>query len=217
MRKTGKLKSLFQAIKKNFILIIAVTVIVMLLGVLYAKMLVTPLYTSSVEVMVSESSGAETADCIVFMQNDVVLQKVTENLEGKYTLSRIKSMLTFEQVNDSSFIRITADTPSPEDSRQLCLAVAENAEKVIEETLYADALTIIGTANTPENASSPDVFMYGLAGAVIGLVICLIVVYVKAIRDNTIKDKHSVTENFDLPFFGEIPPFDTDSDYRNQG
>lgn len=217
MRKTCRIKSLFRALKKNFVLIVAVTVIVMLLGVLYAKLFVTPLYTSSVEVMVSDDSYTTPSTCIAFMKNDVVLQKVTESMEGKYTVSQIRSMLSFERVDDSMFVRITADTPSPEVSRQLCVAVADYTKETIMENTGVDNIIIVGTANTPVSASSPDLLLYGVAGAIIGFVICSIGVCIRALKDNTIKDKRTLTENFDLPFFGEIPAYDTDCDSGDRG
>jgi len=237
VRKTTiDLKSLFQVFKKNWVLIIAVAVIVMLLAVMYAKLFITPLYTSSIEVMVDNrnsttnnptnsevlSSQELTSTYIVFMKNDMVLKAATEEVNNKYpndrySLGQVRSMLNFSQINNAMFIKITADTPSAILSRDLCIAVAQQAEKAIEATMGIDTIKIVGTASTPKAPSSPNIALYGLIGAVAGFAGCFVILLILAMRDNTIKDKHTVKEYFDLPFFGEIPSFDTAKGSRDYG
>lgn len=233
MRKTTiDLKSLFHVFKKNCVLIIAVAIIVMLAAVVYAKTLVTPLYKSQIIIMIDNRNSEEetptvgdvtssqqlTATYMAVLEDNVVIEKAREALDGRYTVPQIKNMVDVSQVNDAMIIKITADTPSPEDSRALCNAIAEAGEKEIEAMLNIDNIKIVGEANTPVTPSSPNVTMYGLIGAVLGFGACYVILFILSIKDNTIKDKHTLKEHFDLPFFGEIPSFNTPSKgYKKYG
>ena len=41
-----------------------------------------------------------------------------------------------------------------------------------------------------------------------GFAVSYVAFYIRAVRDNTITGKNTIVENFDVPFFGEIPSFD---------
>ncbi len=224
MRKTTiDLKSLFQVFKKNWVLLVAVAIIGMLGAVIYAKTLVTPLYKSQISIMIDNRISNETnptvgevtssqqlaATYMTLLDETVILEQAEEAMDGKYTVSKIRAMTDFTQVNDAMIIRITAETPSPDDSKALCDAIAKYGEIEIEKLYKVDNVGIVGTANTPVAPSSPNITMYALVGTVLGFGICYVVLFVLSMRDNTIKDKHTVKENFDLPFFGEIPSFTT--------
>ncbi len=238
MRKSAvDLKSLFQVFKKNVVLLLLVSILMGMAGVFYAQLAITPLYTSSIEVMVDNRSSGDvnptngevissqelTSTYIVFMKNDLVLKKATEDVNKKYpkgekySVGQVRSMLSFSQINDAMFIKITANTPSANRSKDLCIAVAKQAKKAIEETMGVDTIKIVGTANTPTSPSSPNVPLYGAAGLAVGFIGCYAILYILALRDNTIKDKHSLKEYFDLPFFGEIPSFNTTKGSKGYG
>lgn len=221
MRKTVDLKSLLQVLRKNFVLIALISAITLLAGVLYAKLVVTPTYVSSVKIYVNNkvsdtekityndiiSSHELVSTYMVFMNDNVVFQKVAEGMDGKYSVSKVKSMLTFDQVGDSTFIRITAESSSPEDSQKLCSLTADNAKSIIESITHTQNVTIYGAADTPDRPVSPSIPMYALLGFIIGFVVSYIVFFIKAAKDNTIKGRDTILENFNIPFFGEIPSF----------
>lgn len=222
MHKNVDLKSLLQVLKKRFVMIALISVITMLAGVLFAKLLITPTYVSSVKIYVNNkvddtdkitqgditSSQELISTYMVFMNDNEVFQRVAEGMNGKYSANKVKSMLSFEQVGDSTFIRITAESYSPEDAQKLCSLTAENAKKIIESTAKVQNIEIYGTANTPDRPVSPVISMYALLGFIVGFIVSYTVFYVKAFRDNTIKGKNTVIEHFDVSFFGEVPSFD---------
>ena len=124
MHKNVDLKSLLQVLKKRFVMIALISVIAMLAGVLFAKLVITPTYVSSIKIYVNNKVGdtdkmtqgdiASSQELIstymVFMNDNEVFQRVAEGMNGKYSANKVKSMLSFEQVGDSTFIRITAES-----------------------------------------------------------------------------------------------------------
>lgn len=222
MHKNVDLKSLLQVLKKRFVMIALISVIAMLAGVLFAKLVITPTYVSSVKIYVNNkvgdtdkmtqgditSSQELISTYMVFMDDNEVFQKVAEGMNGKYSARKVKEMLSFEQVGDSTFIKITAESYSPEDAQKLCSLTAENAKKTIESTTKLQNIEIYGTANTPDRPASPSIFMYALLGFLVGFLISYVVFYIKNAGDNTIKGKNTIVELFDIPFFGEVPSFD---------
>ncbi len=222
VRKTVDLKSLMQVLRKNFVLIVLISVITLLGGVLFAKLAITPTYISSVKVYINNkvgdtdkmtqgdivSSQELVSTYLVFMNDTEVFQKVAEGMNGKYTVAQIKQMLSFEQVGDSTFISITAETPSPEDSQKMCELTSSHAKTIIESITKIQNIEIYGTANTPEKPASPNIAMYALLGFIIGFAVSYIVFYIRDTKDDTIKGKSTILENFDIPFFGEVPSFD---------
>ena len=222
MHKTVDLKSLLQVLRKYFILIASISIITMLSAVLYAKVAVTPLYVSSIKVYVnnkaSESEKMTTGDIMssqelvasymVFMDDNAVYQLVAEAMDGKYSVSRIKSMLSFEQIGDSSFIRITAQSPSAEASQKICTVTAENAKTVIESVTKIQNVEVYGTANTPVAPSSPNLLMYALLGFLLGFAVTYFILFIRIAKDKTIKGKETILAHYTVPFFGEVPSFD---------
>lgn len=223
MDRSISLKSLLAVFKKNLVFILLSSVIFAIGGVVFAKTMVTPLYGSSIEIFVNNkitdqniisssdinSSQQLTSTYIVFMKNDEVLSKVAESMGGKYSVTKIRSMLTFSQISNAMFVKIVAKTPSADDSSKICTLVAENAKKVIEDVTKVENMEIVGTANTTTSPVSPNVGLYAVLGFLIGLVGSFVIFYILAYKDTTIKDKESVLEIINAPFFGEIPSFNT--------
>ena len=225
MRKEFNLKNILNVLRKQAKYIIIITVAATVAAILIAVLLIKPQYTSSIEVMVnnkaSDGTGITTSDIvssqeltstyIVFMRNDEVLKQVAEDLGGKYSLGQIRGMLSYSQINDAMFIRITAVAPDPADSRDICTSVAQNAKRVILNTTEVDNLKIVGTANMPNSPSSPNVPLFAVTGFIAGLVISFIIFYAVAASDNTIKDKGSLELRYGFPIFGDVPSFDQNS------
>lgn len=223
MDKSINLKSMLAVFRKNLIFILLASVIFSIGGVVFAKMFVTPMYSSSIEIFVNNkatdqniisnsditSSQQLTSTYIVFMENDAVMGKVLEDMNGKYTISRLRNMLTFSQINDAMFVKVEAKTPSPDDSREICISVAKNAKQVIESITKVENLEIVGTAKTSTVPASPNLSLYAVLGFLLGFVGSFAIFYIFAYRDTTVKDKDSVLEIVNAPFFGEIPSFGT--------
>ena len=226
MRKVDKsinLKSLVAVFKKNLVFILLSSIVFAIGGVVFAKTMVTPLYGSSIEIFVNNkitdqniisssdisSSQQLTSTYIVFMKNDAVMSKVVEDMGGKYTISRLRNMLTFSQINDAMFVKVEAKTPSADDSRDICMSVARNAKQVIEAITKVENIEIVGTAKTSTVPASPNLSLYAVLGFLIGLIGSFAIFYILAYKDTTIKDKESVLEIINAPFFGEIPSFNS--------
>ena len=226
MKKSVDLQSLLFVFKKYFIWILLITIIVGVVGAFGAKILITPLYSSSIEVFVNNKAGQTdststitnsdiqtsqelTATYIVFMKNNEVLGAVQKEMninypDMRYSAKQIKKMLSFEQINDSMWIKITALTPDKKYSQALCESVATNAMKVIKKTTGVENIKVVGTATLADSASSPNIPMYAILFAVVGFVVSYIIFYLSVSHDNTIDDKTTI-ENMGLAFFGEIP------------
>lgn len=222
MRKTVDLKSLLQILRKNLILIAFISIITLLAGVLFAKLAITPTYVSSIKIYINNkvsdtdkvtqgdilSSQELASTYMIFMNDNEVLQKVAEGMDGKYTLNSIRNMVSFEQIANSTFIQITAESFSPEDSKRLCELTASNAKAIIESITKIQNIEIYGTANMPDHPASPSIPMYALLGFIVGFAVSYIIFYIRTARDTTIKGKNTLIGNFDVPFFGEVPSFD---------
>ena len=106
MRKTTiDIKTLFQVFKKNWAIIIASAIILMMGAVIYANTLVTPMFTSQIDVMIDNRSSNEenptinevtssqqlTATYITVMENEQVVLKEVKNktVDGVVIITKV--------------------------------------------------------------------------------------------------------------------------------
>jgi capsular polysaccharide biosynthesis protein len=132
---------------------------------------------------------------------------VIEGLGGILTQDDLEKYVTIVAVEDTEVVRISATTESIALSAQICNTYADVAPGVLERVVQAGSVEIIGAATQDPEPVSPNIPRNSAIGALAGLIIAIIVVYLKFAFDTTVKTAADLKQRIDIPVLGEIPAF----------
>ncbi|MBE6562684.1 MAG: hypothetical protein E7660_03010 [Ruminococcaceae bacterium] len=187
-----------------------------------------PLYTASATMYVSNSNDVKyiysTSDtynaqklietCSVVIKTNKVIDKVVEQLDGKYKASEIRGSINVSSVQETEVMQITCTTDDPNKSAEVCNAILVVVPDILKENIKVGAAEILDEAQVPTAKTNlpsfKQPFVYGVAAAVIAAVI-IVVAY---LLDTRIKSKEEITAQYGIPVLSDIPNFNVKAKER---
>lgn len=225
MKEEISLKFIFDIIKSRIILILSATIIVAVAVALITEFYITPKYTSSIKLCVV-SDVAVTDTSISGKRNEYLYaQDIIETcieaintgdayaemnaklreLDSSYENTKITSSdLNISQVNSTSVLLITATTPDPALSYNVCKAFEKMASERIPKV--GDVKTeLLDSPVEAISPSSPNLLKNSVIGALGGFFICTAIVILIEMLDNTVKDGEELAKQMGILLLAEIP------------
>lgn len=139
------------------------------------------------------------------LRSDSFLLTVSEDIGGKYTHSQIADMLSMTAVNQTELLEISVLCPDPYDAYKITGSIIKNAGDEIERVVDGGSVRIIDNASMPSAPSTPNVYKNTAIGALIGLVIGAIAIFLMEILDTRVKPNDDLQTKYSIPVLGEIP------------
>ncbi|WP_239775983.1 Wzz/FepE/Etk N-terminal domain-containing protein [Mammaliicoccus sp. K-M42] len=221
MEETIDLSKLFAILKKNIKYLIILPVVFLILSMVLTFVLMTPKYSTSTQVLVNQK---ETDSQLMAqqVQSDLqlvntyseilksprILDKVSKNLKGKYSSGEIAGMLTVSNHAESKILNITVENESRENAGKVANEIANVFSKEVSDIMNVDNVSILSKADNNGSKVSPKPLLNAIVGVFLGLIIALIIIFLKEILDKRIKTEEDVEEQLDLPVLGTIQRFD---------
>lgn len=190
-----------------------------LLAFLITFFVVTPLYTASVSMYVSNNdnrsnSTITTSDLsasqslvstyIVVLKSDTLLTKVAEKLDNNYSVEELRKMLTAESIDGTEAFRVSIINKDPKMAQKISNYIADVAPDEIIRVVKAGNVEVIDRAKLPDQADWPLARNTAI-GLALGILLAATVVVVFNIMDTTIRTVEDLTKYYELPVLGEIP------------
>ncbi len=202
-----------------------------LVALLWTQFLVTPLYTSQIQLYCTNSSQASQSGSIsssditaarnlvntytVILESDEVLDRVAAALGNGLTTESIRKAVTLSSVGDTTVLQITATTEDPQLSADICTQIARVAPEALIRIMKVGSVETIGTAKVATSPSGPSYPRNLAAGGLIGLAIVILLILVVYLCDNTVRGEEDVQKLLpDVPVLGEIPSFNRQTQTR---
>jgi capsular polysaccharide biosynthesis protein len=216
------LRTVTRALARQWPILLAGLLIGGILLFFVSNYFLPKIYLSSVELYVNNMETKVTGDVttgdidasrrlsntyIVVLQNPAVKDRVIELVGGSLTEEDLEKFVSMEAVEDTEVVRISASTEDPALSTRICNAYAEVAPEILERVVEAGSVEIIGAAKPNSEPVSPNIPRNTVVGALAGLLLTVIVLYVASVMDNTVKGGMDLRQRFDVPVLGEIPSF----------
>lgn len=217
-------KDIFNIIKKSFVVILVISLLCAVCSYFVTTFFVKKTYTATVKLYVSTdnkgSSSAEdlssynyasklVATYIQMLDTNNFFSDVSAELNDKYTASQLKSMTTFNGVDDTEIFKASIVSESPTEAKKIADAVAATAPKTISEILVNNAqLKIVDEATVPKHPTSPNVTRNVILAFFIGLVASLVLAFIRDYFDVKIKYDEEMTTLANLPILAAIPDFE---------
>ena len=200
--------------------VIALIVIVSgLVGFLYSKIFIAPSYEASINMIVNSrndsTSGNISNDNIASSQNMAktcaviikvnILYQVIDELNLDISYEKLKEMVTVESVNSTQVMNIVVNDTDPERAKQIVEKIGDIAPEILVDAIEGGSCKIVSDVYSTGKPVSPNSTKNGLIVALIALVICIAVIIVRDLLDNTFKSELDIQNITSLPVLGVLP------------
>ena len=218
-------KDILRIVKKNIIFVIIISLLFSVCSFFVTSFFIKKTYTATVKLYVSaeyteSGSGYEdlnrynlssklVATYIELLDTNNFYSDVSKTLNSKYTASQLKSMIKFTGVEDTEVFKADVVADSPAEAKSIADAVAQTAPVTIAELLSSNSkLKIVDEATTPQAPTSPSVPKNVFIAFLLGLVISLVIAFVRDYFDVKIKYDDEMTTICNVPVLVAIPDFE---------
>lgn len=217
------LSKLFAIFKNNWVVIVATTVVLGLLGFFYTSFFVSPTYSSNLLLCVSNTtSGSE--QYVYYNQTDImasnklvnacgdiitsnsVLEKVSDRTGDKYSAGAIRSMISISTEEESQIFKLSVSCSDPEDASLIANAIGDIAPTIINDYLKPTSLKVLDYAKPSNAPIGPNVTRNTLVFCLLGLVVSYGFFFLRSQFDIYVRSEDDIKNIFgDVPILGVIP------------
>lgn len=221
MEEEISLVELFDILKKHFGLIVLTTLATTIISVIYTFFLVTPMYQSSTEILVTQSTGENsvvsqsdinTSISLIntyedIIRNNVILDPVIDELGLDDSTGELREKITV-QVNDSSQVfSVRVQDENPYKAAEIANTTAGIFQKAIYGMMNVDNVTIISEASPNLNQASPNNLLNIVIGVLLGAMVGVGLVFLRELTDNTVKNGEYVEQATGWTNLGHVNRF----------
>ncbi|MDW3949806.1 Wzz/FepE/Etk N-terminal domain-containing protein [Staphylococcus saprophyticus] len=220
MESTLDLSKIVEIIKKNILLIIILPFVFLLISAIITFFFMDEKFQASTQVLVNQKESdsqmmAQEVQSNIQLVNTYseivksprILESVSKELDRKYSISELSDMLTITNQADSQLLNINVESKSGKDSEIVANKIAQVFSDKVPNIMNVDNVSILSTADDTMKKVSPKEIINLAMGFIIGLVIALIIVFIKEIFDKRIKSESDVDKELEIPVLGSIQKF----------
>lgn len=223
--ETIDLLELLGVVRRHIVALLLTTVLAAAAGFAVSKFLMTPQYQASALMIVNtrqDTTANVTSDQLnsasqlvstysIIVKSDTVLNQVIANLGLNMSYETLADKVGVAAVDDTQVMEITVTDANPDGARQVCEQITQVAPDAILTAVEAGSVKVISAASVDPDPVSPNVMRNTAIAGVLGLVVCLGVLFLQVLLDNKINTEEDVTKQLGLNVIGVIP------DYENGG
>ena len=213
-------------VRRWWALVIGIVVGGLLFGI-YTEFFITPIYTSvctlysenTKDVLDAEATSVNLTNIVTrqtlvktyaeVLSSNIFLKKVAEDTKLGYNHSQLLGMLSMTSKNGTEILVVRVSSPNPKHAYLIAKSIMKLASEQVGEVVDGGSMNPLDEPEIPARPSSPNKSKNIQLGAVAGLVLSMIIIFILEIIDNKIKNTEQVTDTFDFPVLGEIPFYST--------
>lgn len=142
------------------------------------------------------------------LQSKEFLGQVSDDLDNRYSIEDIKSMLELEGVTDTNIISISVKNEDAHVAYLVCSSVVNNAPTEVSRVFGGGSTKL---TEYPEEAKEPEEMhttRNAIIGFAIGAVIAMLIIFLVNLFDTRVKSKDELIAKYGLPIIGEMPNLD---------
>ena len=218
------LKDIFAIFKQGLWLMVLTAIVFGVISFGYSKLFIPRTYTAAVKLYVETTIKGDNSyndlsahnlaaslvgTYIAMLDTNNFNEKLSDNLDGKYTATQLASMVDFikDTDEDVEVFRAIVTAKSPTEAKLVADSVADVAPGIISSLKDNTVLRIVDPPTVPTYPSSPNVTRNTLLAAILGFVLALVYVFIREAVDNKIKYNPDMTEINGIPILSAIPDF----------
>ncbi len=139
------------------------------------------------------------------LSSNVFLKTVAEESGLDYTYGELLRMISIESKNGTEIMEISVENEDPQHAYIIAQKIMNMADEQISYVVNGGSVKILDEPELPTVASSPNVIGNIKVGALIGLALSLLIVFLIDKLDTKVEDAEQLAEYFKYPVLGEIP------------
>lgn len=226
------LRAILLLLKRNLALIIIVTFVFGVVSYLFSKFFLPKQYEANAMIIVNNLSDDQTtvnnaemtaakdlADVYtIIIKSDAVLQEVIDREKLSMSYEELRNAVSVSASSTSGqVLTVSMKSVNAETSKRIIESVVEVAPPIIKNDVEAGSVEVISEPKISNNSNpvSPNSARNAMLGAAIGLVLTLVLIFVRELTNNTFKTEEDITDLLKLPVIGVIPSVDTKEFNKN--
>ena len=217
------LSEIFEAIKKRWIMIVAITLTATIISGIISFFVIDPVYETSTKVFI----GKEESDNAAYNSSDIsmyqqLLQTYAQAIKTKDLVNRAISRLNYDELEavdvvnsltvnpiaSTQILEIKYKSKNPKEAKDVLKNVTDDFIVTAKELVPNGNVRVIEEVELPENPVSPNKMMNIAIAFLLGLMISVGLVFLLEYLDNTYKNKDQLEKELGIPVLGAIPDVD---------
>lgn len=230
MEEEIDLRQLWEAIKKRWVIVIAIPIIAALTSGIVSFFILKPVYQASTTLIVGQKASDSADQQAEQLLNYNVLQAnqklaktyeqiaksrtVEENVIEELNLSlkpeELNDKITVSAVKDTEILEIAVQDNDPQLAADIANTMVKKFSDSVVQIKKVDSVSIVDEAIAPNHPVKPSKTKNIIIAFVAGLIASLGLAFLLEFLDNTVKSTKDVEELLDLPVLGVIPDYSLD-------
>lgn len=227
MIETISLREIYGILKNRIRLILAITILFMILTALISYYVITPVYQTSTQLLVSQELGeAELSSQSIetdlqlvgtyseIILSPVILEQVISQLGMEMPYEELRGKVSIETAESSQLLTIVVKDADLTAAVEIANKTAEVFEEEIVELMNVDNVSILSPAVVMENQTpaSPNPPLNILLGAIVGLLLGAAIALILKYLDTTLRGEKDIQDVLGIPVLGAISPMNEEED-----
>ena len=218
------ISEIFEAIKKRWIIIVAITLTATIISGIISFFVIDPVYEASTKVFV----GKEENDNAAYNSSEInmyqqLLQTYAQAIKTKDLVNRaisglkydglealnVVESLTVNPISNTQILQIKYQSKDPNEAKDVLKSVTDEFIVTAKELVPNGNVRIIEEVELPQNPVSPNKKMNIAIAFLLGLMVSVGLVFLLEYLDNTYKNKDQLEKELGIPVLGAIPDIES--------
>ena len=218
------ISEIFEAIKKRWIIIVAITLTATIISGIISFFVIDPVYEASTKVFV----GKEENDNAAYNSSEInmyqqLLQTYAQAIKTKDLVNRaisglkydglearnVVESLTVNPISNTQILQIKYQSKDPNEAKDVLKSVTDEFIVTAKELVPNGNVRVIEEVELPQNPVSPNKKMNIAIAFLVGLMVSVGLVFLLEYLDNTYKNKDQLEKELGIPVLGAIPDIES--------
>lgn len=216
-KKDIELSELFIYILKKWYIVISIVLAALIATVIYFKVIVTPVYTSTARMYVinknPENITSSDLSVSLYLSRDYaeiildtpILSKVQDQINGEMSIDQIKSSTTVKTIDNTRILEISAVTPNPNTSKKIVDTICNVSQEELIEIMGLDRIKIIKEGTLPPTPSNSNFLQPLTTVLLLATLFALMLIFIMYSLNNSISSKEEIEKYLGINILATIP------------
>lgn len=136
-----------------------------------------------------------------------ILDKVSREFDGQYSTAELNSFLKVTNQTNSQIITVSVTTGNKSESDKIVNRISKVFAHDMPKIMSVDNVTILSSAHDNAVKVSPIVSVNLVISIIVGIVLAILIIFLKELLDKRIKTEEDVELQLGLPILGSIQKF----------
>lgn len=212
------LREIFTLLVSRIWILLISTAVTATAAFLISYFLITPTFEATTKIYILSKQNGENVTYSDLQLGSQLTKDYAQLITSRFVLEQVIGIHQLEDDYEELYDRVEVVTPadtrilaitvtdkSPIMAKELADAIREAASTHITNVMDVEAVNVVEQANLPDEPAAPNILLFTLVGAAIGMVLSIAVILIRFLIDDSIKTSDDVTRYLDLSTLTSIP------------